>query len=107
MSLEPPHHAFAVGSWRIDAAFAEDQAHHRFPAYARIIDDRGADIRRRAGYKHPHQRGFSSTGFADDCNQPLSRLDAVMQVGEGFLMSRAQVEIARIGCDAEGKFYKP
>src|ERR671912_1289003 len=107
MSLEPPHHAFAIGSWRVDAAFTEDQPQHRFPAYTRIIDDGGADIRRRAGYKHPQQRGFSSAGFADYCNQALSALDAVMQAGQRLLMNRAQVKIAGIGCDAEGKFYKP
>jgi hypothetical protein len=107
MSLQPPHHALAIGSWRIDPAFAEDQPQHRFPTYARIIDDSGADIRRRAGYKHSQQRGFSSAGFADDCNQALSGLDAVMQIGQAFLMSRAQVKIAGIGGDAEGKLYKP
>src|SRR5918995_1163462 len=107
MSLEPPHHAFTIGSWRVDAAFTEDQPQHRFPAYTRIIDDRGADIRWRAGYKHFQQRGFSSAGFADDCNQALSALDAVMQAAQGFLMSRTQVKTAGIGRDAEGKFYKP
>src|SRR5918993_60627 len=80
MSLEPPHHAFAIGSWRVDAAFTEEQ---------------------------PQQRGFSSAGFADYCNQALSALDAVMQAGQRLLMNRAQVKIAGIGCDAEGKFYKP